>query len=281
MLKIVFDLSQFEEVEIVPIADCHVGNVLCDIQTLHDTISYVMKEPDDPNCARICLLNGDLTESVTRKSVGNIFDMTMTPQLQVATMIEMLKPLSVPSEKYPNGKILSYCGGNHDVDRYKDTGITSAESIAVGLGMEDRYSHDGCYSFIKLKNKCRDKTRQHMLTFTVYNSHMTGGSSTVGGKANRAAKLGLNGGILADLCVGSHVHQPITFKEDVIVPYTQNNTIAQRTITYVITNAFLRFGDYSQRMGMKPMPVTVPKIFLRQKKVGKEKKLITYIEVLL
>ena len=113
MLKIVFDLSQFESVEIVPIADTHIGNILCDIQALHDTISYVMKEPDDPKCARICLLNGDLTESVTRQSVGNIFDMTMTPQVQVATMIEMLKLLSVSSEKYPQGKILSYCGGNY------------------------------------------------------------------------------------------------------------------------------------------------------------------------
>ena len=279
MLKIVFDLAQFEEVEIVPIADCHVGSPLCDIQTLHDTISYVMKEPDDPNCARICLLNGDLTESVTRKSVGNIFDLTMTPQLQVATMIEMLKPLSVPTEKYPNGKILSYCGGNHDVDRYKDTGITSAESIACGLGLEDRYSHDGCYSFIKLKSKCRKKEKLHITTFTVYNQHLTGAGISTGAKANRISRV--SQGLIADLVVGSHFHQPMTFKEDIIIPYTQNNVLQQRTITYCITNSFLRYGDYSQRMGMKPMPVTVPRIFLRQNKVGKETKLITYIEVLL
>ena len=89
MLKIVFDLSQFEEVELCPIADVHVGNPLCSLQDLHDTIQYILEEPDDPKCARICLLNGDLTESVTRKSVGNVFDQTMAPQLQVATMIEM------------------------------------------------------------------------------------------------------------------------------------------------------------------------------------------------
>ena len=278
MLKIVFDLTQFEEVELVPVADTHVGNPLSDIQALHDTIQYILQEPEDSKCARICLLNGDLTESVTRTSVGDPFSMTMAPQLQVATMIEMLKPLSIPSEKYPNGKILSYCGGNHDVDRYKDTGITSAESIACALGMEDRYSHDGCYSFIKTR---RSLTQKNVLTYTVYNSHMGGGSSTVGGKANRATKLGLNGGILADLCIGSHVHQPLTFKEDILIPYTQNNTIAQRTVTYVITNAFLRFGDYSQRMGMKPATIKVPKIYLRQGRTGKESKSYTYIEVLL
>lgn len=261
MLKIVFDLTQFERVEIVPIADVHIGNILCDIQALHDIISYVAKEPDDPNCARICVLNGDLTESVTRKSVGNIFDMTMTPQIQVATMIEMLKPLSVPSEKYPQGKILSYCGGNHDVDRYKDTGITSAESIAVGLGIEDRYSSDGCYSFIKLR---KIQNPEKVSVCTCYNQHMTGGGSTIGGKANRAARMGLNGGILADVCIGSHVHQPMTFKEDAFVPVLSRTALMQKTITYVITNAFLRYGDYSQRSGMKPSTIAVPKIFISQ-----------------
>ena len=276
MLKIIFDLSQFEEVEIVPIADVHIGNPLCDIQALHDTISYVMKEPDNPKCARICVLNGDLTESVTRKSLGNIFDMTMTPQLQVATMIEMLKPLSIPTEKYPDGKILSYCGGNHDVDRYKDTGITSAEAIACGLEIEDRYSSDGCYSFIKLKEM--QSSRNHTMSATVYNQHMTGGGSTVGGKANRVGRM--SNGVIADLYIGSHVHLPLTYKEDIIVPYGQRYALTQKTMTYVITNAFLRFGDYSQKMGMKPSSITVPKIFVRQRKSESKGRYIT-IEVLL
>lgn len=274
MLKIVFDLSQFESVEIVPIADTHIGNILCDIQSLHDTISYVSKEPDDPKCARICLLNGDLTESVTRQSVGNIFDMTMTPQLQVATMIEMLKPLSEPSEKYPMGKILSYCGGNHDTDRYKDTGITAAESIACALGLEDRYSPNGCYSFITLK---RIQDGKGVSRVSIYNQHMTGASSTVGGKANRISKI--SNGIIADIIVGSHVHLPMTFKEDVIIPYEQRAALRQKTVTHVITNAFLRFGDYSQKMGMKPSTIKVPRIFIRQGRTEENRYIFT--EVLL
>jgi len=275
MLKIVFDLSQFESVEIVPIADTHVGNILCDIQALHDTISYVMKEPTDPKCARICLLNGDLTESVTRQSVGNIFDMTMTPQVQVATMIEMLKPLAEPSEKYPQGKILSYCGGNHDTDRYKDTGITAAESIACALGLEDRYSPNGCYSFIALK---RIQDEKGISRVSIYNQHMTGSAGTVGGKANRIGKI--SNGIIADVIVGSHVHLPLTYKEDVIIPYEQKAVMRQKTVTYVITNAFLRFGDYSQKMGMKPSTVTVPRIFVKQKR-GLDSERLIYTEVIL
>ena len=267
MLKIIFDLTQFERVEIVPIADVHIGNILCDIQALHDTIAYIMKEPEDPNCARICVLNGDLTESVTRKSVGNIFDMTMTPQIQVATMIEMLKPLSVPSEKYPQGKILSYCGGNHDVDRYKDTGITSAESIAVGLGIEDRYSSDGCYSFIDLK---RINDKKGHTTYSVYNQHMTGAAGSVGGKVNRIGKM--SNGIIADLYIGSHVHLPLTYKEDIIIPYSNKHALTQKTMTYVITNAFLRYGDYAQRAAMKPSSISVPKILVYQKRINSDER---------
>lgn len=250
----------FESVEVVTISDVHIGNPLCDIGALKDTIEYILEEPNDPKMARICVLNGDLTESVTRKSIGNIFEMTMTPQLQVATMIEMLKPLAVPTEKYPQGKILSYCGGNHDTDRYKDTGITASESIAVGLGIEDRYSPDGCFSFIRLQ-RVQDSKKTPMV-YTLYNQHMTGGAGTVGGKANRLAKI--SNGIVADLIIGSHFHTPITFKEDIFLPNEQNRSVTQKTITYLLTNAFLKYGDYSQRMGMKPSTISVPKVYIRQ-----------------
>lgn len=259
MLKIVFDLSTFESVELIALADAHVGNPLCDIGALKDIIEYINEEPEDPTCARVCLLNGDLTESVTRKSVGDIYGQTMSPQLQVATISEMLKPLAAPRERYPQGKIVSYCGGNHDVDRYKDTGITSAESIAVNLGLDDRYSTDGCYCFLKLGRK---GNMDNTYVYTVYNQHMTGGAGTVGGKANRIARI--SNGVVADLIIGAHFHTPLTFKEDMILPNGNTFSITQKTITYLIVNAFLRFGDYGQRMGLKPSTITVPKIYIKQ-----------------
>ena len=281
MLQIDFDLSKFESVEIVPIADCHIGNKLFQDHILKQTIDYVLEEPSDPKMARICLLNGDLTESVTRHSVGNIFDQTMTPSVQVATMINYLKPLTETSEKYPQGKILSYCAGNHDSGRYKDTGISAAESIAVGLGLEDRFSVDGCYSFIKLN---RIYKRNEQAVTTLYNTHLSGSAGTVGGKANRVLKAGVNGGIIADIIVGSHVHQPITFKEDIILPpRNATNVLVQKTITYVVTGAMLSYGDYAQRNGMKPSSIVMPRIYIRQaQKVGlKGKERIIFNEVLL
>ena len=279
MLKIQFDLSDFYSVEILPISDVHCGNPLCDIGALKDIIEYVNEEPDDPNMARICLLNGDLTESVTRRSVGNVFDMTMSPQLQVATMIEMLKPLAEPREHYPMGKILSYCGGNHDVDRYKDTGITSAESIACGLGLEDRYSAEGCYSFIRMKRVHGNNGL--CFVATMYNSHLTGAGQTAGAKANRIQRASL--GILADVYVGSHFHSPMTYKEDIIIPSEQSCVLTQKTMTFVISSAFLKYGDYAQKMGMRPSTIAVPRIFIGQGRNCQKKndKRYTKVEVLL
>lgn len=281
MLQIEFDLSKFESVELIPIADCHCGNKHFLDHILKQTIDYVLEEPDDPKMARICLLNGDLTESVTRHSIGNIFEQTMTPSVQVATMINYLKPLTEISEKYPQGKILSYCAGNHDSGRYKDTGISAAESIAVGLGLEDRFSVDGCYSFIEL-NRVHKKNEK--MVCTIYNTHLSGSAGTVGGKANRVLKAGVNGGIIADIIVGSHVHQPITFKEDIILPCRNaKNSLIQKTITYLVTGAMLSYGDYAQRNGMKPSSLVMPRIYIRQGQkqglTGKER--FYYTEVLL
>ena len=176
-------------------------------------------------------------------------------------MIQMLKPLAEPREHYPMGKILSYCAGNHDEGRYKDTGISAAESIAVGLGLEDRYSTDGCFSFIKIK------TKQHegrVSVCTVYNTHLTGGGVTAGAKANKIQRISM--GIVADVYVGSHFHSPMTYKEDIIIPGYEKCSLTQKTMTYVITNAFLRYGDYAQRAGMKPSSISIPKIFISQRR---------------
>lgn len=278
MQKIIFDLLDFEEVEIVPIADVHIGNPLCNEAEFKRIIDYVLEEPENPKRARICLLNGDLTESVTRTTkAGNIFDQSMSPQVQMATVINYLLPLTETKKGYPNGKILSYCAGNHDFGRYSDTGISMSGTIAVKLGLEDRYSTDGCYCFIRTK---KVYSNIDITVFTLYNQHMTGGGTTVGGKANRVAKI--SNGVIADVIVGSHVHSPITFKEDIIVPEYKAKALQQKTITYVVTNAFLRYGDYAQRSGMKPATISVPKIYLRQgqtsRTVNKQKQRFTYIE---
>ena len=271
MNRFTFDLPTSTEVEIVPIADVHIGNPLCDEETFRQTIDYIMEEPDDPNRARVCILNGDLTESVTKHSKGNIFEMTLTPQTQIAMMVKYLLPLTETSKKYPMGKIVSYCSGNHDFGRYSDTGVTSAQSIAAQLHIEDRFSNDGCYTFIRCK---RIQEQKEIAIVTVYNQHGTGSASTIGGKANRVAKI--SNGVIADVIIASHLHAPLTFKEEVFMPDPRNMSLMLKPITYVMTNAFLRYGDYAERAGMKPASISVPKIVWRQARKQKNNQRLRY-----
>ena len=263
MLTTTFDLSNFEQVEIIPIGDLHFGNPLCDEQLFKDTIEYIKEENENEKCARICLLNGDLGECITKSSIGDVFEgQVYTPHTQIALITKYLLPLTEKTDKYPNGKIMSNCYGNHDHFRqYKNEGISVSTTIACNLGLQEVSSSDGCYTFLKLKGKFRTKDK---VIFTIYNQHMTGGGTTIGSKANRVGKI--SNGIFADLIVGSHVHTPLTFKEDFIVPSTNTQTLRQQQITYVITNSFLRYGDYAQRSGMKPSNRSVPRIYLYQDK---------------
>lgn len=275
MLEINFDLTQFESVELIPLADVHLGNPLCAEAEFKRMVDYILEEPNDPTCARICLLNGDLTESATKTNRnGNVFEQVYTPSVQVAMMINYLRPLTETSKKYPQGKILSYCAGNHDSDRYKETGISASESIAVGLGLQDRYSVNGCYSFIRMKSP-----KEGNVIHTVYNTHMTGGSTTAAGKVARISRI--SQGIVADLIVGSHVHLPLTFKEDILLPFS-GLTLVQQTITYLITGAFLKYGDYAQKMSLKPATISTPRVLLKSYREGNgQRRVRRYTEVIL
>ena len=73
MLTVNFDLTECDSVEVIALADVHLGNELCQEGLLKETIDYILQEPEDPLMARVCVLNGDLTESVTKNTrAGNI-----------------------------------------------------------------------------------------------------------------------------------------------------------------------------------------------------------------
>ena len=65
-MKIVnFDVD-FNEIEIIPLADWHIGNELTDIELIKETCDYITSKPNV-----FCLINGDLCDNVTKSSVGD------------------------------------------------------------------------------------------------------------------------------------------------------------------------------------------------------------------
>lgn len=264
MIENVFDLTSFEEVELIVLSDWHIGNPLCNEELIARTCEYIKQEPSNPKCARVCIMNGDMMETITKNSkVGDVFaGQIYTPQTQLAICKKYLLPLTETSKKYPNGKIVANCFGNHDFQRqYKDSGISCSTSLACGLNIEDRSTSDSCYSFIKLKSIYRTNDK---CVFTIVNTHGTGGGASIGGKANRIEKI--SNQFLADLVIMGHTHTSFTFKEDMIVPQTNTQTTRLHTTTFVNVSSMLEFGDYGERTGMRPQNINVPRIFLKQEK---------------
>lgn len=264
MLENVFDLTSFSEVELIVLSDWHIGNPLCNEDLIARICDYIAQEPDNPKCARVCLMNGDFCETITKTSkVGDIFQgQIYTPQTQLALCKKYLLPLTETSKKYPKGKIIANAYGNHDhLRQYKDSGISISTSLACGLGIEDRSTSDGVYTFLKLKSLYR--TTDNTI-FTIYNTHGTAGSSTMGGKVNRIGKIGNQ--FLADLIIMGHTHSSFTYKEDMVIPQTNTQTTKLHTTTYVNVSSMLSFGDYGERAGFKPQNINVPRIYLSQEK---------------
>lgn len=264
MIENVFDLSSFTEAEIIVLSDWHIGNPLCNEELIARVCDYISQEPENPKCARLAIMNGDFCECITKSSkVGDIFNgQIYTPETQLAICKKYLLPLTETSKKYPRGKIISNAYGNHDNSRqYKDAGISCSTSLACALGIEDRSTSDGVYTFLKLKGLFRAKDN---CCFTIYNTHGTGGGATIGAKANRIEKV--SNQFLADLIILGHTHSALTFKEDIIVPQTNTQTTRLHTTTFVNASSMLEFGNYGERAGMRPQTINIPRIYLKQER---------------
>lgn len=264
MIENVFDLSSFSEVELIVLSDWHIGHPLCNEELIQRTCEYIKQEPENKNCARVCILNGDMMDTVTRTSkFGDVFNgMTYSPQTQIAICKKYLLPLTETSKKYPKGKIISNAYGNHDhMRQHRDSDISCSTSLACGLGIEDRSTSDGIYTFLKLKSLYR---KDDKMIYTIYNTHGSGGGCSIGAKANRLEKI--SNQFLADLIIMGHTHTAMTYKEDIVVPQTNTQTTRMHTTTFVNTASMISFGDYGERGGMRPQTVTIPRIYLKQER---------------
>lgn len=55
------------------------------------------------------------------------------------------------------------------------------------------------------------------------------------------------------------------------MPNYTKMALVQKSVTYLLCNAFLRYGDYAQKMSMKPATITFPKVFVTQVRCGGKK----------
>lgn len=257
-----FDIDA-KEIQIVPLADLHIGSPECDQELIKEVCDYIAKTP---NCYTI--LNGDICDNVTKTSVGNVFEETMSPQSQVATACYYLQDIAKQK------KIINMVVGNHE-RRGLDDGLTISDLLLAHLlkydeTLNDRYCEDGAFTFLSLKDT-RSQTVGKTV-FTVFNLHGTGGGAKIGGKVQRLDDM-QQVFPTASLYIRSHTHQVETHRGVYFDVNTHTRSVREQPCVFVSTGSFLKYGGYGARAGMKPLSRGIPLITLkiiRRHRHGKE-----------
>lgn len=244
------DLSyKFEHILIKPISDVHIGSPFLDEKLIRRDIDWAIKKPN-----RFLLLNGDIMNTATTKSVSNTYENTMSPHEE----LKFARRLFLPARH----KVLAMTGGNHERRIYKDDGFDVVEELAESLDCKNY-----CNSGVLLKVRFGRRPNFKKQVYTIYLNHGFTSSRTVGGKANNL--LGLRNIIVSDVYILSHSHEVITFSKNVIIPDLRNNKLSARKQTFINTGAYLNYGGYSEEKAYQPARkgTVILKLYAREKRV--------------
>ncbi len=265
METVKIDLSRdLKRIEIIPLSDTHLGDKHCDEKLIKERINYIKN-----NKEAYCILNGDLINNATRKSVSDIYSEVLSPMEQIERALDVFEPIK--------DKILAITQGNHEFRTYKTEGIDIVKLIAHQLGIADRYAPEGAFLFIRFgkrsngmkETKGSGKVRK--MCYTIYCTHGMGGGRKEGAKAIRLADMASV--VDADIYIHSHTHLPLVMKQNYFRVDKMNSTVASVEKLFVNTNAFLNYGGYGQVQGYKPASKSTPIIYLDGTRKGINAKL--------
>ena len=254
MKSIKIELSrELTSLEIVPFADLHLGDPLCDVNLIKEKIEYV-KNNDNV----YCLLNGDILNNSTKTSVGDVYGEKLKPMEQLERAVKLFEPIK--------DKILCVTNGNHEARTYKNDGIDLSALLCSQLNIEDRYANESALIFLRFgkssiqlfESKGSGKVR--MICYTIYVTHGSGGGRKEGAKAIRLADMASI--VDCDIYIHSHTHLPMVMKEAFHRIDLQNSKVALVDKLFVNTSACLNYGGYGEAFEYKPASKDNPHIFL-------------------
>ena len=228
------DLGKQNQIQLVVLGDLHIGDKLCDLDLIKETIEHIRT---NDNCYAI--LNGDLMNNALKTSKSDSYLETMSMADQQELLIELLYPIK--------DKILVMTTGNHEYRTNLLAGINPLKPVAIALGIKNKLV-DSSYvldlSFGSVKGG-------RPIKYTVFGIH--GGDGTgkrIGITANALQDMA-NVVCNADLYVHSHTHNQISYSDAVLVFNKPKHRIEEHQRTYYNANAFLKYGGYAEQKGYR------------------------------
>jgi len=253
--------TTWKELDIIPISDCHYGNHLFSEHHFIRTIRAIKEKANT-----FTILNGDLIECITKDSLGNIYQQVGDPQKQRDWMIARLKPIA--------NKILGMTMGNHEARIWKGaSGMDVCKDMADALGIP--YRREGLMIRISFGDNC-DGHAGRPYIYDIYATHGWGGARTKAAKAVKVERTGHQ--IHADVYLMSHDHEVNVAPDNYLMPSNSVKDIGKRWQVgkfsahrkiLVKTNAYLKWGGYSEMGGYNPADLETP--IIKFKGEGKPK----------
>lgn len=238
--------KSLKSLEIVPLADLHIGDRQCDMKLIQEKIDYIAS-----GTSIYCLLNGDIINNSTKTSIGDVYSERLTPMEQLENAKELLEPIK--------DKILCITNGNHEMRTWRNDGIDLMKILAKELGIEDRYSNTSAMLFLRLGDN-GEKARFRQVCYTIFVNHGSGGGKKEGAKAIRLADMASI--VDADIYIHSHTHLPMIMKESFFRTDTRTSTVSAVDKLFVNTSSFLTYGGYGEQHEFKPNSTDTPHIYL-------------------
>ncbi|MDP4117689.1 MAG: metallophosphoesterase [Bacillota bacterium] len=217
-----------------PIADVHYGAQEC----MEKEFRAYIKAIEQDNHAAV-ILAGDLINNGIKSSVTNCYDETCTPKQQKYDMVDFLMPIK--------DKIICGARGNHEYRVTKESSFDIMEDIFRELGIVQCYAKDMGFLKISLGEKPNKKQATYM--FAV--AHGNGGGQLLGSGLNKpdAMQITIEG---IDGIISGHTHKPAKVPSGRLIFDSHNNNIIRGKTMIFVCTSWLDYGDYPERMLLRP-----------------------------
>jgi predicted phosphodiesterase len=259
MKNIKVDLPrELDQIRIIIMSDWHIGSKECNYNLIKEQVRQVLENENT-----YCVINGDIINNDTKASVGDIYGQTMSPMEQMKKAIDLLKPIK--------NKILALNRGNHCDRTYRQDGIDLMCFLARELEIESRYDPVATLLFIRFGELSSNRAEtngsgeKRKACYSLYMTHGSSGGRTVGAKGNALQRLG--DVVKADICVVSHTHFPMCFRECYYEIDYRNSCAVKKETVYVNSGSTLEYeSTYAEKMSLRPSSLYQPVIILNGKK---------------
>lgn len=241
------DLGDFKEIEILPLADWHIGDPHSDGKKITEYLDYIKSKPNV-----FVILNGDMMNCAVKSSISDVYSETVSPMEALKQCVKLFDPIK--------DRVLCITDGNHERRIWRNDGVDMTQLMATQLGLGDRYTNASALLFVYFGQWYKSGRHPGPVLYTLYVVHGSGGGRKEGGKVQRLVDLSAI--VDADIYIHSHTHLPAVARNSYYRVSTTNRSVQQVDKLYVNTSSALQYGGYGEAASFKPNSTETPIIKL-------------------